>query len=344
MAVIPETILQRAIINGIRTLRSDDRLFNALFRNLTRPDQEGIRNTLLDNNVDFSINYPRNEPSLPAVILLLKSENESDGFLGDHMGTSYNYFVPDQDITYDTLGGHGASISTMSNLPRRVVGPLLVEESSGETTTNITIADESLDDWQEWYVENVGGAHPDYWDVYVVSGTGAGQKAQVEKIFATFLDIVGVLELDLDSTSVIELRLHDDPTLAAGEPARVYDINGAYSRKGAFYEVQYQLDILGGQQEQVIYLYYVLKAILISQRRFLEAQGIYGLTVSGSDFARRSEFVPDEVFQRNMTLSFKSEFSYLEVLPTYDTLIFNLCVDDQTSSVIASSTEFPISV
>ena len=166
----------------------------------------------------------------------------------------------------------------------------------------------------------------------------------MNKKVSNSFDIIGTFGVQLDSTSVVDIRLHEDPSLADGEPSRVYADDGSYARKGAYYEVQYHLDILAAQQEQVIYLYYVLKSILISQRNFLEAQGVIGLTIGGSDFARKSDFIPDEVFQRSMTLSFKTEFSFLEVLPQFKTLVFNLCVDDQNSSELASSTSFPISV
>lgn len=346
MAVIPERILQRAIVNGILALREDDRVFDALFRNLNQNDQQGIKKTLLDNAIDFSINYPRKEPSLPSVVLLLKSESESDGFLGDMMGVSPNYFVPDTDLTISTLGGgHATSVSTLRGLPRKVLGNIEVANTATTSPGNIQIAENSLADWVEFYKENgTNGGLPNYWDVHVIQGTGIGQKKQIEKIFSNFLDIIGTFEVDLDSTSVIDIRLHEDPTLAEGEPSRVYDEDGSYARKGAYYEIQYTLDILASQQEQVIYLYYVLKAILISQRQFLELQGVIGLTIGGSDFAKKSDFIPDEVFQRNMTLTFKSEFSYLEVIPTYSNLTFNLCVDDQNSTELASSTTFPISV
>ena len=341
MAVIPERILQKAIINGILAARKDSRVFDALFRNLSQPDQQGLKSLLLNFNIDFSVNYPRTEPNLPSIVLLLKSETESDGFIGDMMGVSSNYSVPDPDLTIDTLGGHAGSISTPRGLPKKVVSQLAVASADDN---NVRIAESSLAEWMDFYRENVGGAHPNYWDVYVTSGTGAGQVKQIEKIFANYLDIIGTFDVELDSTSVIDIRLHSDPSLADGEPSRVYDSGGSYARKGAFYEVQYMLDILAGQQEQVIYLYYLLKAILISQRNYLEEQGVYGLTIGGSDLSRRSELIPDEIFTRNMTLTFKTEFSYIEVLPTYDTLVLNLCVNDGSSSEIASSTEFPIRV
>jgi len=342
MAVIPERILQKAIVNGILALRKDDRVFDALFRNLNQNDQQGIKQVLLDNNIDFSINYPRSEPNLPSVVLLLKSENESDPLIGDMMGVSSNYFVPDADLTINTLGGHAASTSTLKGLPRKVLGEMAVASADDN---NVRIAEGSLEDWMDFYRENgTNGGLPQYWDIHVTQGTGAGQVKQIEKIFSNFLDIIGTFAVQLDSTSVFDVRIHEDPTLADGEPSRVYDESGTYARKGAFYEIQYTLDILASQQEQVIYLYYVLKAILISQRQYLEAQGVIGLTIGGSDFAKKSDFIPDEVFQRNMTLTFKSEFSYLEVLPTYTNLTFNLCVDDQNSSELASSTTFPISV
>jgi hypothetical protein len=55
MAVIAETILQRAILNGFRAIRRDPRVINLLFKNLPSTQQEDVKNFILNNEIDFSI-------------------------------------------------------------------------------------------------------------------------------------------------------------------------------------------------------------------------------------------------------------------------------------------------
>jgi len=140
--------------------------------------------------------------------------------------------------------------------------------------------------------------------------------------------IIGSFDPPLDSTSVVDIREPRDPELADGEPSRVYSHDGSYLRKGVNYEVNYNLHILSGKQEELLYLYAVVKAILLKQRAYIEAQGIINLKIGGSDFAPRTEFLPDEVFQRMMTLQFIAPFDFLEDQETYKTIELNYWVED----------------
>jgi hypothetical protein len=109
----------------------------------------------------------------------------------------------------------------------------------------------------------------------------------------------------------VDIRYGDAPEAAYGSPVRAYESSLGQIRVGANYESQYQLDILAGNQEEVIYLYTVLKAILFAQRKFLEAQGIMALKIAGSDLAPRGEMLPDEPFYRAMTVTFTYPFSFI---------------------------------
>src|SRR5690606_8629506 len=102
------------------------------------------------------------------------------------------------------------------------------------------------------------------------SGAGQGKIYPIVSITSSQLDIEGTFELDLDSTSVVDIRYTEAPEAAYGSPVRAYEYSSGQLRVGANYDSQYQLDILAGNQEEVIYLYTVLKAILFAQRKFLE--------------------------------------------------------------------------
>lgn len=325
MSVIPEVILQRAIIAGFRAMRQDNRILDAIFRHMNQDQLDNIKQFVLDTPIDFSINYPRKEPTLPALILLLKGEGEGETFLGDVMGDRSDLYVPDPELSYDTLGGNAASTSGSSGLPVKMAGPLGVQSQTNAGT--ILFDDgEDITSLVENILENPQGCLI----LYVVEGTGAGETYNILRLRSDGLDIEGAFNPPLDDTSVVDIRKPEDPMLATGEPSRVYDSEGSYLRKGANFAANYNLHVLAGQQDQVIYLYATLKALLMSQRAFLESQGIINLKIGGSDFAPRTEFMPDEVFQRMMTLQFTTPFSFLEEQEVFSQIQLNYEVYGET--------------
>lgn len=307
MSVLPEIILQRAIMNGFDAVRKDPRIVNMIFKNLPIEQQEAVKRYLLETAFNLAINYPKDSISVPSIIMLMKSETESQQFLSNLMGAPPNYDMPDQDMELDTLGGSGASISDVGGLPDLVLGGLHVLEML-PGRESILVTEESQIQLAATFSER--STWPAL-NLHVVQGAGVGKVYRVCAINDNQLDIHGTFELDLDSSSVVDIRLTTAPEAAYGNPVRAYEADIAQLRIGANYDSQYQLDILAGNQEEVIYLYAVLKAILLSQLKFLEAQGIMSLKISGTDLAPRSELLPDEVFTRSMTIQFTHPFSFI---------------------------------
>lgn len=328
MSVLPEVILQKAIIAGFRAIRKDSRILDSIFRNLNQTQLQAVKDFLLKTPIDFSINFPRKEPTLPAMVLLLKSEQEGSVFLNDMLGDSSNFLTPDPDLSYDTLGGNAASTSGSSGLPVKVAGPLKVASMPDTNTIkfqdgeDITLLEKNLLAFPTGCLK-----------LYVVGGSGAGDVYDIFDLDEDGVDIIGSFDSVLDSTSVVDIRKASDPEAASGEPSRVYAHDGSYYRKGVNYQVQYNINILTAHQDETIYLYSTLKALLLSQRTFLESQGIMNLKLGGTDFAPRTEFLPDEVFQRVMTLAFESPFTFIEELETFTNINVNYWVEDD---IIAS--------
>lgn len=338
MSVIPEVILHRVLVNGLRKIRKDNRILDTLFRNLDQASLNSMKEVVNKQSISFTINYPRQgQLNTPAIALLLKSEQEAQTFLGDVMGASPHYEMPDTDLSYDTLGGHGASVSDLSGLPKKLIGPLRVDTATYDEDndyTRIRLSDSHITEMGE-FLE----APPPCSDLYVVGGQGAGQKARILNFRSTGLDIDGRFDPQLDSSSLVDVRVAIDTGLAVGEPSRVYDANATnLLRKGANYNVQYQLSIIADHQDEVLFLYTVVKAILFSQKAFMEEQGIMALKISGSDFAPRTEFLPSEVFQRVMTIEFIYPFSYLEEIDVAEGFSVDLTPSDpdgETCSTIS---------
>jgi len=328
MSIIPEILFQRALRTGFMAIRQDPRMLDALFKNLSQQDLARVKSTILEKNIDLSINYPRSEIKVPGIIILLKNETEAQTFIGDHMGTSPNYDVPDTDLSFDILGGTAASVSTLSGLPRKIIGPLAVTQA---TSTSLRFnVNQDLEDLLYRYYES----NPPRMAIHIVGGAGKGQVKPLVSLNSTFLDIFGTFSIPLDTTSLFDIRLVDNPESALGEPSRVYPQTAKnLQRLGANFEVQYQFDILAGSQEEVLYLFTVVKALLFAQRPLLESQGIMALKTSASDFAPRSEFTPDEIFQRSMVITFTYPFSFLSEINTFRELILRIIPHDAFTGI-----------
>jgi hypothetical protein len=305
------------IVQGYRQLREDPRLLDSIYKNLTQEQLAAVKKFILETSVHFSINYPRQDLKIPSLVLVLKNESENVPFIGDSMNTVGG--IP-ADLTYDTLGGHGGSVTGLKGLPEKLLGPLEVEDSDGSTANFVDEA--ALEELLEDPPGNILA--------YVVSGRGVGQVHPIVRISADALDIVGTFDPYLDSTSRIDIRKMDDSEMALGEPSRVYDAENRRNLRcrGAEYEVTYHLHVIAGGQDEVVFLYSAIKALLLSQRPLLEGQGIIALRISGSDFAPRTEYLPSEVFQRMMVLTFTYPFSFVEELDLPNRLILNVTPDD----------------
>ncbi len=314
--VIPEIILHRVIVNGLRSLRKDPRVLDSMFRNLDQASLYALKEFILKAPIALSINYPKKaEVQVPAIIMLMKNEGEpgNGGFLGDQLGTSPHYGVPDEEISYDTdsdgvvLGG--GSSSGLSGLPKLLLQPVRVSEERVTPDldgTQIVIHEDDRSMILD-FVDNMTTIPQ--MDLYVVRGAGFGQVLPILRITTESLDVDGTLSVHLDDTSVVVLRAARTHG-SLGEPSRVYDSTPRKltQRLGALYDTTYQLTVLGAEAEQALYLYAVVKAIFFMSRVFLEEQGLQVLKISGSDLTPRSENIPDTIYQRVMYLQFTYPF------------------------------------
>ena len=122
MSVIPEIVLHNVIVQGLRDIRKDPRILDVVFKNLDQVTLQAVKDSVLNQSINFTVNYPRTgELKTPTIALMLKSERESEMFLNDLMGAPPNYGVPDQEHVIDTLGGHGGSTTDLQGLPKKVI-------------------------------------------------------------------------------------------------------------------------------------------------------------------------------------------------------------------------------
>lgn len=332
--IIPEVVLNRVLVAGLRAIRKDPRILDALFRQSDSVWRTALKSYILENSIDINFNYPRNgSPKLPAIVILLKGESEAQTFLGDVMGASPNYDVPDAEMTMETIGGHGGSVSTMQGLPRLVVGNLPVTRSyvAEDGTYKIVLDETGLDEYEQVFSDL--RSYPSM-TAYVVAGQGVGQTAQVVSIDENVLDLSSSFDPHLGSSSVVDLRLTYDPERSVGDVPRVYEPDADMIRLGANFEAQYQVEFLAGTSDETIFLYSVVKAILFSQKAFMESQGLMALKISGAELAPRSEYAPTEAYMRTMTLTFTYPFAFVEErTDTFSNIHIDLAVRNAFTSV-----------
>ncbi len=319
--MLPEYALQKAIVSGIHTLREDERALDLLFGRLGRSNVQAIKDFLRNTPIEFSINYPRTDLKAPALILLLKNESEQNAFLGDIMGSPNDNHFPDHEFSYeeDDLGVL-PSAGGVAGPPPAITGAIRVVP---ETTTSSRMYVTEATQPELEGVFSRKGVESVLLDV--VRGTGSGHSYQVQRMSKEYVDIFGTFDVQLDSTSVVVLRDSTNSPATDGEPHEAYSASDrGLLRKGAQYQVQYQLLILGSRQEEVLYLYNLIKAVFFLSRVYLEGQGIHNLQVSGTDFAPKSEYLPDIVYSRAMQLSFISPFYVYADQDVVDSL--SLCI------------------
>jgi len=296
--VLPEFIFRTVIVRGIRAFRGDSHLLDQLFRNLDRQSAQEMREFFQKQQIYIDINYPRETLKVPAIVILLKSEDEQTTYLGDSMGYGS---VPDS-LSYDDLSsddavvGGAASVSTLSGEGPLKFGPYRVL-SATSNTLKIDSRVWAIDQWRV-------GSHT----VQIVGGKGLGQQRGITANGQDTLMVSPGWSAVPDSTSVFTVR--GEAQEIVGEPRSLYSRENAnfVQRLGAMYGVSYQIQIIGPNPEFTIYLHAIVKSILTIARTFLESQGVITMKLSATDFVPRPDYQPDFTYMRAMTAEFQYPF------------------------------------
>lgn len=326
MSVVPELIFQTVISRGIHTLRTDSRYIDQLFRNLSQGDQDQMRSFIQSNQIDLSINHPRSALRVPGIVILLRSDNEhaQGSYLDDFMG----HDTPDEfsyDGSVDDLVLGTASMTSLSGPGTVEFGPHYVLSA---TLNTLKVSDKTF--YQDQFMDGTKRLN-----VHIVAGMGAGQQREISANSHNILMVSTNWTTTPDATSVFEVRNPVEEVL--GQPSKLYDRRDASTileRKGGLYTNKYQLQVVGANQEQVIYLYAIIKAIFTMSRIFMERQGIINFRMSGTDFVNRPEYIPELAYMRMLTIEFESPF---EIFVPLTGLVenFTLCLTDGYSGEIA---------
>lgn len=329
MSNIPEILLHRVVVNGLRRVRENPKLLDNLFPNLDQRDLKGVKDFFLNNSIEFFVNFPKAETiKVPAIIMHMQSENESQGFMNDVLGVRPGY---NMDEFLGSENPPNGPISTLGGPNPRIVWDIQVDRAIYDETANTTTVYWDASHSEE-IVDTFRNRPADSYTVFISEGSGAGQSHSIVALRNNSLDISGVFDPQLDSSSFLDIRRTADEAAVDGQPSRVFrEDNYDYLGRGANYETQYQFGIYAGTQYEVVFLYSILKAILLSQRTYLEAQNIQGLTITGSDYSPKGEYLPDLVYSRAMNVKFTYTFQFVEELQAINLISVNLTSCDGTT-------------
>jgi|7_EtaG_2_1085326.scaffolds.fasta_scaffold07224_3 hypothetical protein len=108
MSVLPEIIIQKVIVNGIREFRERPDKLSQIFRNAPQNFVQSFYDLLVKTPIDITLSYPREDSQFPCVAIILRGEQETDFFIGDILGAGYDnesglntidgfFFTPDED-------------------------------------------------------------------------------------------------------------------------------------------------------------------------------------------------------------------------------------------------------
>lgn len=301
MALVPEHILQGVIVRGINAMRKDARLVDQLFRNVDAEGQRQMRE-LFKTGVPFDLclNYPREVLKLPGIVILLRSQDEGQAWLGDSMGAELpEAFTYEGGIEGEILGGV-ASASAIGGEAKLAYGPTYV--LSG-TLSTVTVGRPLSQDWRGRDMT-----------CRIVAGTGTGQIRKITSNTPTVISVQPNWRTPPDSTSVIEVR-GGSAEYIGGNPHKMYDrwdTNLWVENRGVYDAMQYQIIIASPNPSMTIYLTMILRAILFLSRNLLEQQGIINLKVSSTDLVPRAEYLPDVSYTRSLNVSFMSPFNIFQ--------------------------------
>ena len=311
MSIVPEYVIQQVLVQGIRKFREDGNLVSMLFRNLNQDDVNGLIQFMRNETIDIALNWPDAGIKVPAIVISLKSESESQAFLGEVMQSATNVAHTGTPFRKDVLT---APASTLGSGSLGVPG---IEEFSLEDpvqATGSTSTSVFVDTVSPFNVEDPFEVRFDEELLVVVrEGTGAGQRRAVSTIVPnratgdTEITVTSNWATLPDATSILEFQATSQRG-STGEPSKLFEPDQFIERLGAHYSASYQLLVVGPNQELTIFLYAMVKAMFTINLGYLQRHGFIEPRLGGTDFVAKSEYLPELAYQRALILEFQHAF------------------------------------
>jgi hypothetical protein len=330
MSIVPEKIIQQVLIKGFQAFKDNNDHVDALFKNLIIEERERIKEFINTQIVEIDFNYPNRDVSTPCVVLILKGEDESEAMIGDLL----------QDYKTVEQGEHtphmiDSMLGESTEIGRGTVGPIW---GKGKVVLEPITAVGGGADYVDIPAGTVTTIDPFENTVFleVLEGTGEGQRIEVQSInprnanLPTRIVVISDFDTTLDDTSIVQISEIDDDEGSTGDAAKIFETTDRVERLGTIYSVNYQLIMLTEDQDHLLWMYTMVKAMMLINKSFMISQGFMNLKLGGSDFLPRREMEPHLVYQRSMNMIFQYCFDlYAPVTePEINSFVLSLTVND----------------
>jgi|2_EtaG_2_1085320.scaffolds.fasta_scaffold06598_2 hypothetical protein len=212
MSIIPEIIIQRALVDGIRKIRGSSWKSDQLFKSAPQDYAQQFFKLIQNTPIDITMNYPREDSQFPCVCILLRAEEETDILLGDLLSTGY-------DVTSGLLGSNEFFYT------------------EGDTSTT----------------------------------------------FSSY-----------------------DSMESVGEPPRLFDRKERIYKevRGSGFSCSYLLQVMTDDQNFTVFLYHLIRYIVLSNISVFSTNGMHQLRLSGTDFLPQASQQPNFIFMRGINMNF----------------------------------------
>jgi hypothetical protein len=289
--------LRNVLEEGIERLRKKPYLLNDVFGSLLvgglrkkcgQKTINEIRDFFINNDIPVTTAFNANTPAIPCVTINLTSSTEDLAYkaMGDHLGV---------EIDNEAVEGP----------PRILSSPFYAQSYDPETGELIT--------------SKISGKFPIKVGRRILDQTSgesygiAGTLFNEGKIY-TFSIIDGDGNIPV-SPNLTELLL---VATASKE---------AWRRGAVWFDETYDIRMFGsGNQDQVIWLYYIISYILFRNKSYFEEVGIENQSVSSGEIARDLGKQPNQVWSRFIRFRGMVEHSWLEEMGRIDDLDYSLSV------------------
>jgi hypothetical protein len=216
----------------------------------------------------------------------------------------YNAFPKDELLGDQSVLGSG-SVRAVHGITGS--GTLLVEPVTATGATANSISGPSS-------ITNLLDPFEEASYVVTMEGTGAGQRRQVVGIVPDRItgEVVFTVspnwETEPDETTIFKVVGSPDSNGMTGEPSLLYARSDHIERTGQLYRCRYRIEVSAYPQEAMLYLFTVVKAILMTSRPYLQKQGFMNTVLGATDLAPIPDLYPQIAYRRSLTVEFVHSF------------------------------------
>jgi len=121
-----------------------------------------------------------------------------------------------------------------------------------------------------------------------------------------------------------------------GEPQRLFKEGIPISQQGAGYNATFRIFVRGLNYYLTVFLYNIVKAILIQNRLLLDQNGVHNMILSGGSVSVDTELLPEPVYTRTLDINFMYLFDLYTKAPVISSLEVSILETSENPEFVGS--------